>query len=140
MKQKMKRFLSVLFCVSLLFPGKPAVIAAGDVSGGDPQGGLGMAGVSDGDVSQENTGIAPATVSESDIVVRAGIDRDTKGYWEGKYGSETAVLYGYDYTGEKDPSGARFAFAAQTYDMTLKSEYNSMTGVTISTASTETKV
>ena len=122
MDQKMKRFLSMLFCVILLFSGSDTAFAAGDVSGGDSQEEAGMAGVSEGDVSWGNSAIILPTASQSDSVFRVGLDRDTKGHWEGKYGSYAAVLYGYGYTGEKDPSGARFAVKGMTYDMTVKPE------------------
>lgn len=31
---------------------------------------------------------------------RAGIDSETKGHWQGKYGSDAAILFGYNYEGE----------------------------------------
>ena len=31
---------------------------------------------------------------------RVGIDSETKGHWQGKYGSDAAILFGYNYEGE----------------------------------------
>lgn len=46
-----------------------------------------------------------------------GIDKATKGNWEGTYGSEAVVLFGYNYSGERNftGTGGRFAFTYTDY-------------------------
>lgn len=50
----------------------------------------------------------------ANTALRVGRDTTTKGSWEGVYGRDTAVLYGYGYTGEIQSS---FHIDANTYDL-----------------------
>ena len=50
-------------------------------------------------------------------VISVGFDTATRGAWEGVYGAEAAVLFGYNYTGTRDfsGSGGRFAYVYGDY-------------------------
>ena len=45
----------------------------------------------------------PALAAESATaqeIIRLGTDKATQGHWAGKYGADTAILFGYAYTGD----------------------------------------
>ena len=43
----------------------------------------------------------PAAAQE---IIRLGTDKATQGHWEGKYGADAAILFGYAYTGDRTPT------------------------------------
>lgn len=79
--------------------------------------------VSDGDsaivaYSAENTG--------TQEIVRLGIDQTTQGHWEGTYGTDQAILYGYNHQSEElenaTSTTTRYLIGANTYDLVVSRE------------------
>ena len=49
----------------------------------------------------------PAAAQE---IIRLGTDKTTQGHWEGKYGADAAILFGYAYTGDRTPADSSGRF------------------------------
>lgn len=70
--------------------------------------------------------IQPAAAQK---IIRLGTDKTTQGHWEGKYGTDAAILFGYAYTGDRTPadSSGRFLIGpGNDVNLLLQSENSSL--------------
>lgn len=77
---------------------------------------------------------APANENQqaSREAFRVGIDSETKGHWQGKYGNDAAILFGYDYEGELNdqiPYTDYYAVPGGTNDYIEHSVGSDFTGI-----------
>lgn len=79
--------------------------------------------VSSGDSGEsgENDDESGTPSTAIDYAVRMGIDTETKGAWEGKYGNDVAVLYGYQaiYSDHTPTSSGNVLLNPNSYDYTI---------------------
>lgn len=81
---------------------------------------------------------APANENQqaSREAFRVGIDSETKGHWQGKYGSDAAILCGYNYEGEITNESGWWSHAAMpnSHDLIVKQEDSDFSQITLSLA------
>ena len=80
---------------------------------------------------------APANENQqaSREAFRVGIDSETKGHWQGKYGSDAAILCGYNYEGEiTNESGWSHDAMPNSHDLIVKQEDSDFSQITLSLA------
>lgn len=80
---------------------------------------------------------APANENQqaSREAFRVGIDSETKGHWQGKYGSDAAILCGYNYEGEvTNKSDWSYDVMPNSDDLIVKQENSDFSQITLSLA------
>lgn len=74
---------------------------------------------------------APASGNQetSHEAFRVGIDSETRGHWKGKYGSNAAILLGYNYSGEIKGNGETTFISHDQYNYIAKAENSTFTSM-----------
>ena len=66
---------------------------------------------------------------------RVGIDSETKGHWQGKYGHDAAILFGYNYEGEiTNKTGWSYSVLPNSADLIVKPEGSDFSNISLNLA------